>query len=355
MKKIVVFVLIAVMVMAFAFTGCTSEKPMAEAEKEEPAAKEEAAEPAEDKIVIGVAMIDLVNPFYVNMVEAGNDAAEDYGVEVIWKSADGSLENEIALIENFVEQGVDCILIDPIDKVAVAPAIEKAGEAGIPVVTMGNFVDTPYNVNTLYNDYNDTKRIAEILAKHIGEEGDVALIFGSDGNFASDERKRGFIDGMAQFPGINVIAQPSNWDAATGLAAAQDILANNPDLKGLHCVSDGVSLSVMQALKGTDVVMTSYDGNVEGSEQVETGAFVLDLLTGSKRVGYWNVKVGVQLAKGEKLDQKQYLSSYFIMTDETKAKVEGWGLADGIKIVDPANGIRLFDDYRSDLGPGSDS
>jgi len=349
MKKPIVLIVVLAFLVTTALAGCAQSQPPANSTQSDQGSS--SSDVVKKKI--GVAMYDLTNPFYVDMMTAGNDAAADYNVDVIWKSSEGSLDKEITLVENFIEQKVDCILIDPIDAQGIVPVINKAGEAGIPVVTMGNFVDTPYNVCTLYNDYNDTKRIAEIIGNLIDKTGKVGLIFGSSGNFCSDERQRGFADGLGEFPDITLVQAPSNFDAATGLKSAQDMLAANPDIKAMHVVSDGVTLSVMQATKGTDIVLTSYDGNKEASAFVKTGEITLDLLTGAKRVGYWNVKVGAQLANGEKLDQKQYLSSYFVMNDDLKAKVESWGLADGIKIVNPDDAIRLFDDYRSDLGPNA--
>ena len=45
------------------------------------------------------------------------------------ESADGSFDNQISLIENFIEQGVDCILVDPLDSEGLRPTIEKASAA----------------------------------------------------------------------------------------------------------------------------------------------------------------------------------------------------------------------------------
>lgn len=368
MKKVLVVLLCVVFMTAF-LVGCTgSTTPSTEpadsagaqpaeskgaAEEQTSASQDSGAESGSPKL--GVVMMDLTNPFYVNMMEAGNDAAKDFGSEVVWKSSEGTLDTQISLVENFIEQKMDCILIDPVDAEGIKPAIEKAGQAGIPVVTMGNLVDTEYNINTLYNDYNDTFRIGEIVAKQLGEEGTVGLIFGNVGNFVSDQRQKGFQDAIAQYPNMKLVEQPSNWDAAEGMSVAADMIASNPDIKAIHCVSDGVTFGVQQAIKQAGmedkIFLTSYDGEKEASKKVEDGEFGLTLLTGSKRVGYWNIKVGTQLAKGEKLEDKVYLQSHFIMTDAFKKQVEDWGLAKDISIVDPQTGIKLFDDYRADLGP----
>ncbi|WP_449415493.1 hypothetical protein [Ochrobactrum teleogrylli] len=59
--------------------------------------------------VLGVAAIDLQNSFYVRMKEAGDVAASDYGVKSTWQSAEGSLEKQVGIIENFINQGVSAI------------------------------------------------------------------------------------------------------------------------------------------------------------------------------------------------------------------------------------------------------
>ncbi len=363
MKKYLIIILMVLLIATVVLTGigCKSEAATESAATEsaatESAATESAAtEESKDKVVLGVALVDLTNEFFVNMVEGGNDAAEDYGAEVIWKSSDGNFDKQIALCENFIEQKVDCILVDPMDIEGIKPVIEKASEAGIPTITMAGVVEIETNYNTFYNDYEDTKVIAQILANLIGKEGKIALLFGNKGNFVSDLRQNGFLDGIANFPDIEVIEQPTNWDPATGLKVMQDILAANSDLVGYHCVSDAVTLASYEAVKSAgkteEIVVTSFDGNIEASEAVKNGELALTLLTGSKRVGYWNVKIACEIARGNyPAENTLNMPTHFVMNDDLKEQVENWGLAKGISIVVPDEAIKLFNQYREDLGP----
>lgn len=367
MKKALTLLLAFVMVAAL-FGACAPQQQpaasssQASAESSQvsssaPASQSQSSAPAAKK-KLGVVMIDLVNQFFVDMMEAGNVAAKDYNVDVTWKSADGNLDNQIALMENFIEQKVDCILVNPIDNDALKSVIEKAANAGIPTVTMAGIVDNPNNYNTLYNDYADTKTIAEIDAKVIGEKGKVALLYGNKGNVVSDLREKGFMEGMAKYPGITVISQPTDWDPAKGQKVAQDIVAANKDLKLLHCVSDAVTIGAQQAIiaagKQNDIKISSYDGNKEADLKVKSGEFLLTLLTGSKRVGYWNIKIGANLANGIRPKENTlYLSSHFIMNDDFKKQVTDWGLADGLSILTPDDGIAMADNFQADLGPTS--
>src|SRR5690349_18561927 len=68
-----------------------------------------------ERMRLGVSMIDLSNPFFVSMRDAGTKAAEDYGVDATFQSADGSLEKQIGVVENFIAQKMDAILINAVD------------------------------------------------------------------------------------------------------------------------------------------------------------------------------------------------------------------------------------------------
>ena len=295
---------------------------------------------------VGAAMYDLTNTFYVNMMNAGNEAAEDYGLEVIWKSSEGSLDNEISIIENFIQQGVDCIMIDPIDAEGVKAVINEAGEAGIPVITMGNLVETDYNVNTLYNDYDDTYAIGKIVAEHIGGEGTVGLIYGNSGNYVSDQRQAGFEAAMKEYPDIVLVEQPGNFNADKGMTVAADMINANPDIKSIHSVLQ----AIQAAGKEDQILLTSYDGEQEASDYVGTGEFALTLLTGSKRVGYWNVKVAYDLCSGADIDKTQRITSYFVIGDDLAKEAIDAGLVDANRVLNPEEGSEAFNDY-SDYKP----
>ncbi|MDR1650998.1 MAG: sugar ABC transporter substrate-binding protein [Synergistaceae bacterium] len=306
------------------------------------------------RYVLGVVLIDMTNQFFVDMIEGGNRAAEDYGVQVIWKSADNSQENQISLTENFIEQGVDCILVNPIDNDAMKPTIEKAAAAGIPTVTMAGQVDVDTNYATVYNDLDNTRQIAEIIGNKIGGAGKVALLYGNKGNLVSDLRQEGFHRGIAKFPGITVVEQPMNWDPAEGMKAAQDIIAANPDLKALHCVSDAVTIAAYQAIvvagKQDQILVTSYDGNPDSCAMVEAGSFYCTLLTGAKKTGYWNVQMGVALAAGARPEEHILnLDTHLVINEKNIPEFEKMGIEPKRSVITPQEALGRVEKYRDDI------
>jgi ribose transport system substrate-binding protein len=303
--------------------------------------------------VLGVAAIDLQNSFYVRMKEAGDVAASDYGVKSTWQSAEGSLEKQVGIIENFINQGVSAILIDPIDKNAVVPAIKKALDAKIPVITMGNKVDGGGNYSTLYPDYENMAMVARAIGTSLGGEGEIGLLVGSRGNFVSDTRENGFVDTIKkEFPKIKIVGvEPTNWDAAKATNAAQTWLTTYPDLKAIACISDSLCLaadSVASAM-GTDLIYGGYDGDAEMKELIDSGKMVIDVLTGAYRVGYWNIAVAARLAKDEELPKDLFMPTYFVMSDETASKLKAAGLS--VDYINTEKEAVEAKNYTEQLGP----
>ncbi len=359
MKRTVVFLLTAVFLLGM-LSGCSSKNSDSQNTGSQDSGQTvdesvDVADTGKDKVVLGVVLIDMTNQFFVDMIEGGDRAAEDYGCEIIWKSADGNFDSQISLMESFIEQGVDCILVDPLDSEGLRPVIEKASKAGIPTITMAGQVDIDTNYSTVYNDQENTRIIAEMTAKLIGEEGKTALLYGNKGNLVSDLRQTGYYEGMDKYPNITVIEQPTNWDAPTGMKVTQDLLAANPDLKAIHCVSGPVTLAVYQAVKTAgreDIIITSYDGNADELTAVADGQFYSTVLTGAKKTGYWNVQIALQLVNGARPEEHIFnMDTHLVMTQEN---IDGFLELDiekteGISLITPDEAIERVENYQEEL------
>lgn len=308
---------------------------------------------ASAETMLGLAAIDLQNSFFVRMKEAGDVAAENYGVSTTWQSAEGSLEKQVGIIENFINQGVGAILVDPIDKNALVPVLQKAAEADIPVITMGNKVEAGSNYSTLYPDYENMGMVARALAVSIGGKGKIALLVGTRGNFVSDTREQGFLDVLSkEFPDIEVVGiEPTGWDSAKATNAAQTWLATHSDLKAIGCISDSLCLAadaVAEAM-GNQITYGGYDGDAEMKDMIDSGKMVMDVLTGAYRVGYWNIAVAARLADDQELPNDLYMPTYFITSDETAAKLKEAGLE--FDFINTDTAAVEAQNYTEQLGP----
>ncbi len=303
---------------------------------------------------LGIVAIDLTNPFFIQLKEAGEQAAEDYGIKTIWQSADGSVEKQISLIENFIQQEVDAILIDPSDKNAIIPVIKKAEEAGITIITMGNKVEGDWNYNTLYPDYDNMAMLARVFGTALDGKGQVAYLSLSKGNYVSDEREAGFIETMQEeFPDIEIVGnQPTEFDTAEAQKITETWLNNYPDLDGIAFAHDPLGIAAMSAAEtmGRDgLIFGGYDGELEMAPFINDGRMLLDSMTGSFRIGYWNIAVAARIVNGADFPKDLAMPTHYITSDETAKLLADKGLE--FDYITPEDAEGVFLDYVNEFGP----
>ncbi len=321
MKK--ALALLLALVMAFSLVACAQTPP---ADDATPPADNPPADtpPAEEGYTFGAVMQSLSAPIWIELMEHGDKCAAEYNSTVDWKSAEGSLENQIALIEAFIEQGVDVILIDPIDKEALIPVIQQALEAGIGFVTMGNLVEggidaDTYNVCTTYPDARDSAAMTDLLIK-MGGPGTYVMVNGSTGNFVSDVRGDAF-KAACEAAGVKCEVQDGNWDPTTVTKVTEDMVtAAGADLKGLYNMDDsclGYSMGVTMP-EGT--VLAGHNGEESVYTAIEEGKVAVTTLIGGAHIGYWNILTACKIAAGEEVPHQVYLKTYLVMNEDTKAE-----------------------------------
>lgn len=290
----------------------------------------------------GAVMQSLNAPIWIELMEYGDKCAAEYNSTVEWKSAEGSLENQIALIEAFIEQGVDVILIDPIDKVALVPVIQEALNAGIGFITMGNLVeagvsDELYNVCTTYPDVRDSSAMTDVIIK-AGGPGTYIYVNGVTGNFVSDVRQQAFID-TCEAAGVSHLEQDGKWDPSTVLKVTEDMVAAaGADLRGMYNMDDSCTLQSMEATP-EGLPVAGHNGEEAVFAAIEDGSVLCTTLIGGAHIGYWNILTAVKIAQGEDVPHQVYLKTYLVMTEENKAAYWDGELAEkypSLEVLTPA-------------------
>jgi ribose transport system substrate-binding protein len=297
--------------------------------------------------------INLTLPFFVNMKKASEEIAAAYGVDVVWQSADGALEKQVSIMENYIAQGCDAIAIDPLNADALIDVLNKAAEAGIPTVTMGNKVNATGNINTLYPDYENFFLQGSLMCEAVQGAGNVLLLIGSVGNFVSDTRQAGFTDAMAEkCPDVVVDAQPTNFDSSTATSIVETVLTSNPDLAGIASISDGLTLPALKVLEAKGklgaIPVVAMDGDPAVYPYIDNGQVLTDIITGDLRVGAWNTAVAARLATGSTFPTDIFMPTYVITSADTAAQYAA--LAE-VPWISTAEALEVATGYVAEFGP----
>ena len=142
---------------------------------------------------------------------------------------------QVRVMEDVIAMGVDAIGVSCNDPTALMDPIDKAVEAGIPVMTWDS--DSPDSQRFTYlgvSNYDGGRTAAKLLGKALGGRGKVALLTGVPGAFNLEERIRGFKDeAKKSYPGIRIVkVVPCDDDIMKGVTVVEETMQANPDLNG---------------------------------------------------------------------------------------------------------------------------
>ncbi len=150
-------------------------------------------------------------------------------------SATNDANQQISDMENFIEQKPDAIVIEPLGRAASVAVIERAIDAGIPVVLCANGIESDkFTTRVDIDFYEVAYRSGEGLAKLMGGKGNVILFNGIAGVDSTETWRRAALDALAKYPDIKVIAEEyAQWNIATSKQKMEALMAANPQIDGI--------------------------------------------------------------------------------------------------------------------------
>jgi ribose transport system substrate-binding protein len=232
-------------------------------------------------------------------------AARETGVQIVWNGpvteTDYSAQQRI--VETFITQRVDAIVLAPIDKGAMVGVVDRASAAGIPVVIFDSGVDTPNFVSQVATDnYAAGKMGAARMGKILGGKGTVAMVAVQPGAASTMLREQGFEDGIKQdFPGIRIVDKRFGMaDFAKSLGVAENMLTAYPDLDAFFASNESSTVGAAQALKGrkSKVKLVGFDWSPTLLEDLEKGAIDSLIVQDPFRMGYESMQAAVKKLAG---------------------------------------------------------
>lgn len=215
---------------------------------------------ATEEFTIGATIWDMSVPFYSNFITGLEDGAEQFDFNLLLRDGQGDPAKQVAIVQQFIVEDVDLIVIVPGDAEAVVPAIQQANDANIPVISANNRVGEGAEFLTFVgaDDYYFGEQQAKLLIEAIGEDGNVGYIMGELGTTAQILRRDGFKDYLKNYPEINIVSEISaGWDNAKALAATQDMTSrySKGDLDAIVCQGpEAVAAAIFADNSGRDEI-----------------------------------------------------------------------------------------------------
>lgn len=279
------------------------------------------ARPAgQEKSAPQIAVIPKVagDPFW-NAVRAGaKQAARETNAEIIWNGPEreNDREKQMQILEDFIVQKVDAVVLAPLDNAVLAPLVQKVADAHIPCVLIDSVVAGDSYVSFIAADnYQSGVLAARRMGEMLQGQGRVALIPYQAG---SGERENGFMDTLKkEFPGISFFE--NKYSGETGLQAVQDILTRHPALDGIFACSEAAARAVLSVLENQGrsgkVKMIACDASESLLADLRAGLIDALVVQNPYALGYESVKTALAALAGQEIPRKIDLGVKLITAD----------------------------------------
>lgn len=274
----------------------TSAAPAEEATTEASTAPAETATEAEtaagEQQTIAFSHPYTTNPIRIAVVEFAQDRAEELGYELLTEESNEQVDRQVAAVESWLTQGVDAMVILPMEPAAMEEYAQQAIDAGIPWIDYSVPMET-YTGYVLL-DHKDGGRVlgeaaANWINENLGGQAKVALLT-SEACPVCVERIQGIEEALAELaPEAEIVARQDATTTEDGLAVTETLLQANPDLNVVLGMNDDGAVGAYQALVNSGRAADDAETFVGG---IDSPQAALELL---KECGMYRASAGLNL------------------------------------------------------------
>lgn len=192
--------------------------------------------------------------------------------KIMYTNANGDQQRAKSDINSLVAQGVDVLLVFPDFGAAQLPAMRSATKYDITVVPYLAKIDGKPGKDYSANVYEDTYQMAQVWADWYGKNlktGNVVMLGGSAGASSSQNFFEGFKDGLAKYPGLNLIEENyivTNWNPVDAQKAVSGLIAKYPNIDGIATDFGVTATSVVKAYEQAGLDIPALATNASNNE-----------------------------------------------------------------------------------------
>lgn len=258
---------------------------------------------------IGVTLLTREDDFYRELEAGLQEAAKANNFQLLIQSGDKDLSRQQSQIDNFIVQKVEAIIVCPTDTRGIAPAIERANGANIPVFTADIAAGGGKVVSHVASDNVAGGRLAaEYVVKAINGAGKVGIIGQPEVQSVVD-RETGFKEEISKHANIQLAPVLNGGGVRDrALKAADDLIQGNPDLKAIFCINDETALGALSSAEArgkNDLIIVGYDAAPEAVQAIKRGsALKADVAQQPRNIGAKTIEAIAKNFKGEPVEAK---------------------------------------------------
>lgn len=306
MKKKVISVLLCAAMVATMAMGCGAADKDAKKETKSSSSSE-----GEKKLKLGITLYSLKNEFTVRIANAAEKKAEELGAELVVYDGNYDPSTQISQIETMISDGCDGIILNPQDAEACSPCVDKAVEAGIPIVGVNTRVQNDKLTSYVGSqDVTAGEMEMQNIADLIGGKGKIVILEGPMGQSAQIERREGIQNILDKYPDIEVLAEKTaNWSRSEGMTVMENWLQAFDQVDAIVAENDEMALGAKEAAKAAnkDIPAIGVDGITDALNAVESGDLVASIFQDGAGQGSKAVEVVIDAINGKDVEENYWI------------------------------------------------
>ncbi len=315
MKVVLLFLLILILL-----AGCAP-KPPAEVP---PAKPSETTGGSETGLRFAFCASHQQNDFIITATRTIVKAAEAQGVSMTVFDGNQNSAKQVGQVENLITQGIDGLLIEPVSRDALAPAITACREAGIPVITFNQRVSNQAEANSFVGVDMVQGGVLEMeqAVSALNGRGNIVILHGPMGGDAQAGRNLGYRQVLAHYPEIHVLAEQSaNWVREDSYSIVENWIQSGKQIDAVVSQNDDMALGAIRAIEEAGLAerikVFGLDATQEGLAAVHEGRLYSTISQNTDLQGAIAVKALIDAAQGKPLSQ-EYLIDHILISPEAE-------------------------------------
>lgn len=315
MKKRFVSLVLLIMTLAVVFSACTQQ------------ASTPPASSGGDSFKIGYSCNNFNDTFQTYIVDAAKAyVTENSDLTIDVQDAQEDVIKQQDQINAFIEQGVDALIVVPVDTSAMEPITKAAKDAGIPLVYVNRnpFGEGEIPENVYYVGSQEViagELQMEFVGEQLGGKGNVAILMGilsNEGAVKRTEGNEGVIS--SKYSDIKVLAKETgNWQRDQGLSITENWLtAYGNDLNAILANNDEMALGALKAARDAgrdDIIVVGVDAIPDALASVEEGGMAATVLQDAVGQGQGAVVAAHKALKAESQDSITWVPFKLVTKD----------------------------------------
>jgi ribose transport system substrate-binding protein len=287
-----------------------------------PAATPAAVKSQGERLKVAVIPKGTTHEFWQTIKLGADTAGDDLNVEILWNGPESEtgIQDQIDIVNGFAAQKVDGVALAATDKSALVKTVQDLEKSGIPVVTIDSGIDPDVSRSFIATDNVGAARLAaKEMGRLLNGTGKVAVLSFLKGAGTSDEREQGFMEGIKEFPGIQVVAtEYTDSDSAKARDKMETLLTAHPDLAGVFASNEPNVVGAAGVLKDRKVVgkvkLVGFDASKAEIEYLKDGTCQAVVVQDPFKMGYEGVKAIAQIARGQGAPEKRIDTGATVVT-----------------------------------------